>query len=87
MPPRDGLSPSRTRLGWIGTGVMGLSMAGHLIDQGYAITVYNRTQAKAHPLRFALSSEGRARTKRVNFTKIFFLKSIASTGRHRQGDD
>jgi 3-hydroxyisobutyrate dehydrogenase len=39
-----------TRLGWIGTGVMGLSMCGHLLDKGYAVTVYNRTKSKAQPL-------------------------------------
>ena len=37
-------------LGWIGTGVMGTSMCGHLIDAGYASTVYNRTRAQAEPL-------------------------------------
>jgi 3-hydroxyisobutyrate dehydrogenase len=40
-------SPNHTRLGWIGTGVMGNSMCGHLLDAGYAVTVHNRTQTKA----------------------------------------
>jgi 3-hydroxyisobutyrate dehydrogenase len=39
-----------TRLGWIGTGVMGLSMCGHFLGKGYAVTVYNRTKSKAQPL-------------------------------------
>lgn len=38
------------RIGWIGTGVMGLSMAGHLLDAGYSMTIYNRTRSKAQPL-------------------------------------
>lgn len=38
------------RIGWIGTGVMGFSMAGHLLDKGYPLTVYNRTMSKAQPL-------------------------------------
>ena len=38
------------RIGWIGTGVMGLSMAGHLQAAGRPLTVYNRTRAKAEPL-------------------------------------
>ncbi|WP_241160191.1 NAD(P)-dependent oxidoreductase [Desulfovibrio sp. ZJ369] len=38
------------RLGWIGTGVMGLSMAGHLLAAGMPLTVYSRTRAKAEPL-------------------------------------
>lgn len=42
--------PGQTRLGWIGTGVMGASMCGHLLRAGYAVTVYNRTRAKAEPL-------------------------------------
>lgn len=42
--------PGKTRLGWIGTGVMGKSMAGHLMDKGFPMTVYNRSQAKAQPL-------------------------------------
>jgi len=39
-----------TRLGWIGTGVMGASMAGHLIAAGYPMTIHTRTPAKAGPL-------------------------------------
>jgi 3-hydroxyisobutyrate dehydrogenase len=42
--------PGRTRLGWIGTGVMGASMCGHLVKAGYPMTVYSRTRAKAEPL-------------------------------------
>ena len=37
-------------IGWIGTGVMGASMAGHLLDAGYSLSVHNRTKAKADPL-------------------------------------
>ena len=44
------LSPESTRLGWIGTGVMGTSMCGHLMDAGYRMTVFNRTVEKAKPL-------------------------------------
>ena len=43
-------SPGKTRIGWIGTGVMGSSMCGHLMTAGYAATVYNRTAEKARPL-------------------------------------
>jgi 3-hydroxyisobutyrate dehydrogenase len=41
---------SETRIGWIGTGVMGLSMCGHLIAKGYPTTIYSRTKARAQPL-------------------------------------
>jgi 3-hydroxyisobutyrate dehydrogenase len=44
------LSPEQTSLGWIGTGVMGASMCGHLLDAGYRVTVHTRTREKAEPL-------------------------------------
>ena len=40
----------RTRLAWIGTGVMGRSMAGRLLDAGFAVTVHSRTKSRAAPL-------------------------------------
>ena len=43
-------NPDDTRIGWIGTGVMGASMCGHLLDAGYAVTVTTRTPAKAEAL-------------------------------------
>ena len=39
-----------TAIGWIGTGVMGASMAGHLLDGGHTVEVYNRTRARADAL-------------------------------------
>lgn len=44
------VQPGKTRIGWIGTGVMGTSMCGHLIRAGFAVAVYNRTRSKAEPL-------------------------------------
>lgn len=44
------VSPETTRIGWIGTGVMGRSMCGHLIEAGFAATVFNRTPDKASEL-------------------------------------
>ena len=39
------------KLGWIGTGVMGKSMASHLINKGYTnMYVFNRTASKADDL-------------------------------------
>jgi 3-hydroxyisobutyrate dehydrogenase len=56
----DGMTPAETRkllevsietpIGWIGTGVMGYSMCNHLIDNGYEVTIYSRTQTKAESL-------------------------------------
>ena len=44
------IAPSATRIGWIGTGVMGSSMCAHLMDAGFSATVHNRTRAKAQAL-------------------------------------
>lgn len=41
---------TNTRIGWIGTGVMGSPMCSHLIDAGYAVVVFSRTRYKAQPL-------------------------------------
>lgn len=38
------------RVGWIGTGVMGLSMADHILKAGFPLTVYSRTRSKSQPL-------------------------------------
>jgi len=44
------IAPGVTKLGWIGTGVMGSSMAGHLLDAGFSVTVYTRSKEKAAAL-------------------------------------
>jgi 3-hydroxyisobutyrate dehydrogenase len=44
------ISPQQTRIGWIGTGVMGRSMCGHLLNAGYQVTLFNRTRSKASEL-------------------------------------
>ncbi len=38
------------QIGWIGTGVMGKSMAGHVQAAGHQLYVFNRTKAKAQAL-------------------------------------
>jgi 3-hydroxyisobutyrate dehydrogenase len=44
------MEPGKTRVGWVGTGVMGRWMCQHLMTKGYPATVYNRTKDKAQPL-------------------------------------
>ncbi len=44
------ISPQKTRIGFIGTGVMGRSMCGHLLAAGYKTTVFSRTKEKAAEL-------------------------------------
>ncbi len=36
-----------TQIGWIGTGVMGGPMAGHLLEAGHELHVFNRTRERA----------------------------------------
>lgn len=43
-------TPGKTRIGWIGTGVMGGHMVGHLMKAGYAATVFTRSKSKAEAL-------------------------------------
>ncbi len=38
------------KIGFIGTGIMGAAMAGHLMAAGFEVSVYNRTKAKAEGL-------------------------------------
>ena len=38
------------KIGFVGTGIMGSAMAGHLMDAGFEVSVYNRTKSKAQAL-------------------------------------
>ena len=42
---------SALKVGWIGTGVMGGPMAGHLLAAGHPVTVYNRSKEKTKKLK------------------------------------
>ncbi|MCM3090325.1 MULTISPECIES: NAD(P)-dependent oxidoreductase [unclassified Cytobacillus] len=44
------ISPENTVIGFVGTGVMGKSMAGHLLNAGYSLVLYTRTKEKASEL-------------------------------------
>ena len=41
------MGDKKQKVGWIGTGVMGKSMCGHLVEAGYTVTLYTRTKEKA----------------------------------------
>lgn len=43
-------TPGKTKVSWIGTGIMGSAMAGHILQAGYEVRVHNRTPAKADAL-------------------------------------
>lgn len=68
-------APKSTRIGWIGTGVMGAHMASHLVRAGYPLTVFTRTRSKAeavieHGAVWADSPEAVARASDVIFTIV-----------------
>jgi 3-hydroxyisobutyrate dehydrogenase len=75
------ISPTSTRLGWIGTGVMGTSMCGHLLAAGYAVTVFNRTRGRAEPLlargaAWAETPAAVARAADVVFTMVGYPADV-----------
>ncbi len=72
---------SGMRVGWIGTGVMGLSMCGHLLKAGCDIVVHSRTRERAEPLlergaRWGESPREVAGEVRVLFTMVGFPQEV-----------
>src|SRR5579885_3057117 len=73
--------PGKTRVGWIGTGVMGRWMCQHCVAKGYSATVYNRSREKAQPLldlgaKFADSPKAVAEQSDVVFAIVGFPKDV-----------
>jgi len=73
--------PAATRIGWIGTGVMGSSMCGHLLTAGYRVTVHSRTRSKAQPLldrgaQWAESPRAVVTESDVLFTMVGFPQDV-----------
>ncbi|XP_038682896.1 probable 3-hydroxyisobutyrate dehydrogenase-like 2, mitochondrial [Tripterygium wilfordii] len=69
------ITSARTRIGWIGIGVMGAAMASRLLSAGYSLTVYARTPSKASYLQslgahLADSPQSVARSSHVVFTML-----------------
>src|SRR4029077_12786867 len=74
-------APGKTRIGWIGTGVMGRSMCGHVMAAGYRATVFNRTAEKAKPLveqgaKLADSPQAVAEASDVVFTIVGYPRDV-----------
>lgn len=68
-------------VGWIGTGVMGAPMAGHLLDSGCELTVHSRTKSKARALldrgaKWAATSAEAASGADVVFTMVGFPADV-----------
>jgi len=73
--------PSKTKIGWIGTGVMGSSMCQHIINKGYKTFVYNRSKKKAKKLidsgaTWVNSPEAVAQNSDVIFTMVGFPRDV-----------
>lgn len=69
------------KISFIGTGVMGRSMAMHLLKAGAELTVYNRTKAKAQDLldagaKWADSAGQAARDASLIFTIVGYPKDV-----------
>jgi 3-hydroxyisobutyrate dehydrogenase len=72
---------SLTSLGWIGTGIMGRSMCGHLLAKGHPVTVHSRTKARADGLieqgaRWADSAAQVAAAADIVFTMVGFPADV-----------
>jgi 3-hydroxyisobutyrate dehydrogenase len=70
-----------TRIGWIGTGVMGSPLCGHLITAGYRVIIHSRTKAKAQPLldrgaQWADNPHAVAAESDVLFTMVGFPQDV-----------
>jgi 3-hydroxyisobutyrate dehydrogenase len=75
--------PADTPVGWIGAGVMGRSMCGHLLAAGHPVTLFTRTREKAEPLLesgavWAESPAALARRSRIIFTMVGFPDDVRS---------
>jgi 3-hydroxyisobutyrate dehydrogenase len=76
-------APANRTIGWIGTGVMGSSMCGHLLTAGYRVTVHSRTRSKAQPLldrgaQWAEHPRAVAIDSDVLFTMVGFPQDVRS---------
>jgi 3-hydroxyisobutyrate dehydrogenase len=84
------VEPGITRIGWIGTGVMGQSMCRHVMAKGYSATVYTRSRDKAKPLLdagAAWADTPRAVAERSNvvFAIVGFPKDVREVFLGAQG--
>ena len=84
------ISPESTSIGWIGTGVMGLSMCSNLMDAGYRVNVFSRTKTRAETLiqrgaRWSESPKAVASCSDVIFSIVGFPSDVRSVHLGEQG--
>ncbi|MBI0578303.1 NAD(P)-dependent oxidoreductase [Neobacillus cucumis] len=75
------LTPENTVIGFIGIGVMGKSMASHLLNAGFPVVVYSRTKEKATDLlekgaTWAGNPQDVAEKAQVIFTIVGYPKDV-----------
>ena len=75
------MSDKTLKVAFIGTGIMGAPIAGHILDAGYDLTVYNRTKAKADALvargaHWAESASAAAAEADVVFTMLGYPQDV-----------
>jgi 3-hydroxyisobutyrate dehydrogenase len=71
-------------IGWIGTGIMGAPMAGHLQAAGHTLFVYTRTRAKSAPLEakgatWCNSPAAVANSAELVFTIVGYPEDVEAT--------
>jgi 3-hydroxyisobutyrate dehydrogenase len=72
---------SDVKIGWVGTGVMGASMCGHLLAAGHPVSVYTRSKEKATDLisrgaTWVASPAEAAATSDVTFAIVGFPSDV-----------
>lgn len=78
------------RIAFVGTGVMGTSMAGHLLKAGHTVTVFTRTRARAESLvaagaRWAESPAAAADGADVAISMVGYPADVAEVWRGPRG--
>lgn len=76
-----GIIKEKTIIGFIGTGVMGNSMARHILDAGFQLIVYTRSKEKAQDLlengaKWAVSPEELAQQADVIISMVGYPKDV-----------
>jgi len=64
---------SKTKIGWIGLGNMGIPMSLQLIKAGYPVTVYNRSKEKESPLKAMDAAVTSSPGELIQQTDVIFI--------------
>jgi 3-hydroxyisobutyrate dehydrogenase len=75
------MTSNRPRIGWVGTGVMGSSMCGHVLEGGHPVVLYTRTRSRAEGLlgagaRWARTPAEVAAESDIVFTIVGFPRDV-----------